>query len=132
MGALDDILDGVRSDLARQADVSLDRLKQRVQHVDPALDPMPVLNGPGVSVIAEVKRSSPSKGPLAKIADPALAAEYEAGGAATVSVLTEGRRSPALLDDLVAVRCAVGIPVLRRISSSAPTSSSRPEQPALT
>ena len=116
MGALDDILDGVRSDLAaRQADVSLDRLKQRVQHVDPALDPMPVLNGPGVSVIAEVKRSSPSKGPLAKIADPAaLAAEYEAGGAAAVSVLTEGRQFAGSLDDLVAVRCAVSIPVLRK------------------
>jgi indole-3-glycerol phosphate synthase len=116
VGALDDILDGVRSDLAaRQADVSLDRLKQRAQHVDPALDPMPVLNGPGVSVIAEVKRSSPSKGPLAKIADPAaLAAEYEAGGAAAVSVLTEGRRFAGSLDDLVAVRCAVSIPVLRK------------------
>jgi indole-3-glycerol phosphate synthase len=116
VGALDDILDGVRSDLAaRQSDVSLDRLKQRVQHVDPALDPMPVLHGPGVSVIAEVKRSSPSKGPLAKIADPAaLAAEYEAGGAAAVSVLTEGRRFAGSLDDLVAVRCAVSIPVLRK------------------
>jgi indole-3-glycerol phosphate synthase len=76
---------------------------------------MPVLHGPGVSVIAEVKRSSPSKGPLAKIADPAaLAAEYEAGGAAAVSVLTEGRRFAGSLDDLVAVRCAVSIPVLRK------------------
>jgi indole-3-glycerol phosphate synthase len=66
-------------------------------------------------VIAEVKRSSPSKGPLAKIADPAaLAAEYEAGGAAAVSVLTEGRRFAGSLDDLVAVRCAVSIPVLRK------------------
>jgi indole-3-glycerol phosphate synthase len=74
-----------------------------------------VLNGPGVSVIAEVKRSSPSKGPLAKIADPAaLAAEYEAGGAAAVSVLTEGRRFAGSLDDLVAVRCAVSVPVLRK------------------
>jgi indole-3-glycerol phosphate synthase len=62
-----------------------------------------------------VKRSSPSKGPLAKIADPAaLAAEYEAGGAAAVSVLTEGRRFAGSLDDLVAVRCAVSIPVLRK------------------
>jgi indole-3-glycerol phosphate synthase len=76
---------------------------------------MPVLHGPGVSVIAEVKRSSPSKGQLATIADPAaLAAEYEAGGAAVVSVLTEGRRFAGSLDDLVAVRCAVTIPVLRK------------------
>ncbi len=116
MAALDDILAGVRSDLAaRQAEMPLDRLKERVQHIDPALDPMPVLHGPGVSVIAEVKRSSPSKGRLAKIPDPAaLAAEYEAGGAAAISVLTERRHFAGSLDDLIAVRCAVGIPVLRK------------------
>jgi indole-3-glycerol phosphate synthase len=116
MGVLDDIVAGVREDLElRQADVSLDRLKERCQHVDPALDPMPVLRGPGVSVIAEVKRSSPSRGALATIADPAaLAAEYEAGGAAVISVLTEQRRFSGTLADLVNVRCTVGIPVLRK------------------
>jgi indole-3-glycerol phosphate synthase len=116
VGALDDILDGVRADLAvRQAEVSLDRLKERVRQAAPALDPLPVLNGPGVAVIAEVKRSSPSKGALADIADPAaLAADYEAGGAAAISVLTEGRRFGGSLDDLVRVRRAVDIPVLRK------------------
>ncbi|MCW2811932.1 MAG: trpC [Friedmanniella sp.] len=116
MSALDDIISGVREDLAvRQSQVSLDRLKERCQHVDPALDPMRVLRGPGVAVIAEVKRSSPSKGALAEIADPAaLAVEYEAGGAAAISVLTEGRRFLGSLDDLVRVRCAVNIPVLRK------------------
>lgn len=116
MGALDDIIAGVREDLAiRQASVSLDRLKERVQHVDDALDPMPRFRGPGVSVIAEVKRSSPSKGALADIADPAaLASEYESGGAAAISVLTEQRRFGGSLDDLVRVRNAVQIPVLRK------------------
>ena len=116
MGVLDDIVAGVREDLElRQADVSLARLKERCQHVDPALDPMPVFRGPGVSVIAEVKRSSPSKGVLATIDDPAaLAAEYAAGGAAVISVLTEERRFKGTLDDLVRVRCAVDIPVLRK------------------
>ncbi|HEX8510415.1 MAG TPA: indole-3-glycerol phosphate synthase TrpC [Propionibacteriaceae bacterium] len=116
MGALEGIIAGVREDLAvRQAQVSLDRLKDRVQHAAPAVDPMPVLHGPGVAVIAEVKRSSPSKGALADIADPAaLAAEYEAGGAAAISVLTEGRRFGGSLDDLVSVRRAVDIPVLRK------------------
>jgi indole-3-glycerol phosphate synthase len=116
VGALDDIIAGVREDLAfRQVEVPLDRLKERVQHVDPALDPLPVLKGPGVAVIAEVKRSSPSQGMLAEIADPAaLAVEYEAGGAAAISVLTEGRRFSGSLDDLVRVRCAVSIPVLRK------------------
>ena len=116
MGALDDIIAGVREDLAeRQSRVPLDRLKERCLHIDPALDPMPVFRGPGVSVIAEVKRSSPSRGPLAEIGDPAaLAAEYEAGGAATISVLTEGRRFSGSLDDLIRVRLAVSVPVLRK------------------
>lgn len=116
MGALDDIVAGVREDLAlRQADVPLDRLKERCQHVDSALNPMPVLRGPGVAVIAEVKRSSPSRGSLAAIPDPAaLAVEYEAGGAAAISVLTEERRFSGSLDDLIRVRCAVSVPVLRK------------------
>ena len=116
MSALEEILVGVREDLAeREARVPLDRLKERVAHVDPALDPMPVLTGPGVGVIAEVKRSSPSRGALAEIADPAaLAADYQAGGAAAISVLTESRKFGGSLDDLVRVRLAVSIPVLRK------------------
>jgi indole-3-glycerol phosphate synthase len=66
-------------------------------------------------VIAEVKRSSPSKGAIADIDDPAaLAADYESGGAAVISVLTEERRFGGTLDDLDAVRAAVDIPVLRK------------------
>ena len=116
MGALDEIIAGVREDLAlRQSVVPLDRLKERCQHVDPALNPMPALSGRGVAVIAEVKRSSPSRGTLAEIADPAaLARDYEAGGAAAISVLTEERRFAGSLDDLVRVRLAVSIPVLRK------------------
>jgi indole-3-glycerol phosphate synthase len=116
VGALNEILAGVREDLAfRQNLVPLERLKERCQHIDPALNPMPVLSGPGVAVIAEVKRSSPSKGALAEIADPAaLATEYEAGGAAAISVLTEERQFGGSLDDLVRVRCAVSVPVLRK------------------
>ncbi|QTX04636.1 indole-3-glycerol phosphate synthase TrpC [Agromyces archimandritae] len=68
-----------------------------------------------VKVIAEIKRSSPSRGPLADIADPAaLARRYELGGASAVSVLTEGRRFGGSLEDLAAVRQAVSIPVLRK------------------
>ena len=68
-----------------------------------------------VTVIAEVKRSSPSKGALAAISDPAaLAAEYEKGGAVAISVLTEQRRFNGSLDDLDAVRARVDVPVLRK------------------
>jgi indole-3-glycerol phosphate synthase len=76
---------------------------------------MPALSTPGSSVIAEVKRRSPSKGDLAEILDPAaLAEQYAAGGAAAVSVLTEQRRFAGSLEDLRAVRAAVDVPVLRK------------------
>src|SRR5690606_37773894 len=68
-----------------------------------------------VTVIAEVKRSSPSKGALAAIADPAgLAVGYEAGGASAISVLTEQRRFGGSLADVDDVRAAVDVPLLRK------------------
>src|SRR5665647_2592217 len=78
---LDEIIAGVREDLAvRQARIPMDELKSRVERVAPAYDALAALRGGGgVKVIAEVKRSSPSKGALAMIADPAgLAADYAA------------------------------------------------------
>jgi indole-3-glycerol phosphate synthase len=114
---LDEIIDGVREDLAiRTALVPLDELKARAQRVAPPLDAHAALSrGDGVKVIAEVKRSSPSKGALAIIADPSgLAADYAAGGASVISVLTERRRFGGSLEDLAAVRAAVDIPVLRK------------------
>ncbi len=114
MSVLDDLLAGVREDLAvRQARTSLDDLKRAVDRRPPALDGAAVLRQPGVAVIAEVKRSSPSKGALAAIADPAaLAADYEAGGASVISVLTESRRFGGSLADLDAVRAVVDVPIL--------------------
>jgi indole-3-glycerol phosphate synthase len=113
---LDEILDGVRADLAeRQAAVSLDALKKMAVHAPSPRDGFAALRGQGVSVIAEVKRSSPSKGALAAIADPAaLAADYESGGAAVISVLTEKRRFGGDIDDLAQVRNRVEVPVLRK------------------
>lgn len=116
MSVLDEIVAGVREDLAeRQARVSLDDLKRRVESAPDPIDALAVLRQGGVGVIAEVKRSSPSKGALAAIDDPAqLAQAYERGGARCISVLTEQRRFGGSLDDLVAVRAAVDVPVLRK------------------
>lgn len=118
MSVLDDIIAGVREDLAaRQARVSLDELKQRAQRWPSAKDGVAALRSPSgaVTVIAEVKRASPSKGPLSAIPDPAaLARMYEDGGASVISVLTEERRFGGTLKDLAAVRAAVDVPVLRK------------------
>ena len=116
MSVLDDILDGVRSDLAaRQREISLDRVKELAARRPSCKDVMAAFAGPEVTVIAEVKRASPSKGALAAIADPAaLASDYEAGGAKIISVLTEQRRFGGSIDDLAAVREAVQVPVLRK------------------
>jgi indole-3-glycerol phosphate synthase len=116
MSVLDEIIAGVVEDLeARRARRPLDDLVAAVETMAPTLDPLPALRAPGLSVIAEVKRSSPSKGALAAIDDPAaLAAEYTAGGAAAISVLTEQRRFGGSLEDLAAVRAAVPTPLLRK------------------
>lgn len=116
MSVLDQIIVGVREDLAgREAVRPLADVRAALADVDPARDPMPHFRAPGSSVIAEVKRKSPSKGELADIPDPAaLATAYSAGGAAAISVLTERRRFGGSLDDLVAVRAAVDTPVLRK------------------
>ncbi len=121
MNVLAEIIEGVELDLAeRQQKVSLDDLKAKVARMDSAIDGVEALRrggsgGDGVKVIAEVKRSSPSKGALAAIADPAaLAADYEAGGATVISVLTERRRFGGSLADLDDVRQKVDIAVLRK------------------
>jgi indole-3-glycerol phosphate synthase len=113
---LDDILVGVREDLAeRMAIVPLDDLKERAAGMPAPQDAVAALRSDAVTVIAEVKRSSPSRGSLAAIEDPAaLASDYEAGGAHCISVLTEARRFGGSLADLAAVRAAVDIPVLRK------------------
>jgi indole-3-glycerol phosphate synthase len=116
VSVLDEILVGVRADVAaREAAVALDQLKKEALRRPAALDAMAALRAPGVGVIAEVKRSSPSAGRLSEIPDPAwLAGEYESGGARVISVLTEERRFGGSLVDLDAVRAAVDVPVLRK------------------
>jgi len=116
VSVLDDILDGVRADLAvRQQTTPLDQLKDTAAKAASPRDVMAAFSGTEVAVIAEVKRASPSKGAMAAIADPAgLAVDYEAGGARVISVLTEARKFGGSLEDLAAVRAAVSVPILRK------------------
>jgi indole-3-glycerol phosphate synthase len=116
LNVLDQIIEGVQEDLAvRKKRVGLNELMVKISSVKPAIDVLPSLQSSKLSVIAEVKRSSPSKGALAKISDPAeLALRYQAGGATAVSVLTEGRKFGGSLADLDAVRSAINIPILRK------------------
>lgn len=112
----------VLAELMASAKHAADQREQRRAEVERRLawapsprDPLPAFRSPGLSVIAEVKRSSPSKGALAEILDPAeLARDYERGGAAAVSVLTEPTRFGGSLEDLAVVRDAVDLPVLRK------------------
>jgi indole-3-glycerol phosphate synthase len=116
MSVLDDIIAGVRDDLARRrTTVPEAEVRAALGDAPAPRDPMTAFRAPGVSVIAEVKRRSPSKGELADIPDPAeLARAYVDGGAAAISVLTEERRFGGSLDDLRAVRAAVDTPLLRK------------------
>ncbi len=100
----------------RERTVPLAVMIERAHAATPAIDALAALApSDHVKIIAEVKRSSPSRGDMAEIADPAaLALTYAAAGASAISVLTEERRFKGSLDDLDAVRSVVDIPVLRK------------------
>ncbi len=117
MSVLEEIIAGVREDLARRkSDVGAADIERLAREATPAIDVVERLRSrTTLGLFAEVKRSSPSKGALADIPDPAaLARAYEGGGATAISVLTEERRFAGSLADLDAVRSRVGIPVLRK------------------
>ena len=114
MSVLDSIIEGVREDLAKRRR-SLGELHEKMSQAAAPLDAHQVLKGDVMKVIAEVKRSSPSKGELSAIGDPAALSErYESAGASVISVLTEERRFKGSLEDLIAVRARVSIPILRK------------------
>jgi len=114
VSVLDEIIIGVREDLDERR-LPLAQIHDLVRSAPPVRDAIAALSSDGLSIIAEVKRSSPSKGALANIPDPAaLAHVYQEAGASIVSVLTEKRRFGGSLDDLVAVRESISIPLLRK------------------
>lgn len=90
-------------------------LMARALQSPPPRDFVAALRRKTPSVIAEVKRASPSAGAIAGDVDPAIRAKaYEAGGAAAISVLTEPRHFHGSLADLRAVHLATTVPVLRK------------------
>ena len=114
MSVLDSIIEGVREDLLMRR-LSLAQISEAIESAPTVRDPLTILLNNEISLIAEVKRASPSKGQLATITDPAALAEhYASAGATMISVLTERRRFGGSLDDLVAVRSRVEIPILRK------------------
>ena len=112
MSVLDSIIEGVREDLAARR-LPLAELQELLEQAPPPI--APIFPKELISVIAEVKRKSPSKGELADIPEPAkLATQYQAAGAAAVSVLTEQRRFNGSLADFDAVRKEITLPMLRK------------------
>lgn len=113
---LDEIMRHHREQLPRtMQDVPLADLRALVMLAPPPRDFYAALKSPGVSLIAECKKASPSRGLLVPDYDPVrLARAYEKAGARAISVLTDARHFQGSLAHLRDVREAVGIPVLRK------------------
>src|SRR5437588_8952802 len=111
---LDRILESRRASIARlKASGTFSGLPQSASAAPPARDFRGALSRPGVALIAECKKRSPSGGLLQRVYDPVgLARRYAANGAAAISVLTEPEFFGGSLDHLQAVHAAVEIPVL--------------------
>jgi indole-3-glycerol phosphate synthase len=111
---LDSIIEGVLEDLEKRR-ISDSQLQAQLSEVEPLRGALAALSGAGTKIVAEVKRSSPSKGELSLIANPAkLAVQYAEGGASIVSVLTEERRFKGSIKDFQVVREEILIPMLRK------------------
>lgn len=95
--------------------IPLAALKEKLADVETPRPFFEALFGPGISVIAEIKKASPSKGDF-KLLLPVteLAVSYEKGGARAISVLTEQDFFRGCAEDLVNVKSAVTLPVLRK------------------
>ena len=111
---LDEIICWKRSEIARRKEaLPLGAVQAKAAQASEPRDFAAVLRQSGVSLIAEIKRASPSKGLLRPDLDPvALAREYEANGASAVSVLTDEHYFQGSLDHLREVRQSINLPVL--------------------
>jgi indole-3-glycerol phosphate synthase len=113
---LDRIIHWKRGEVARRRHARpIEAVQAEMALAPPPRDLATALRTPGVSLIAEIKRASPSKGLLRADFDPvALARECEHNGATAISVLTDEHFFQGSLDHLRAVRQSIGLPVLRK------------------
>jgi indole-3-glycerol phosphate synthase len=116
LSVLDRIVDATREDVARRREaVPLSELEGRLAAPRDDRPFREALTRPGVSLIAEHKRRSPSAGEIragASVAD--VVSAYERGGAAALSILTEGPHFGGSLDDVREARGASVLPILRK------------------
>lgn len=111
---LDKILESVRAKLSEQRP-PLRELEEKARAQEPPRDFAAALAGDDISLIAEIKRRSPSAGEISLGADPAVIAKaFEAGGASALSVLTEPDFFSGSLNDLAAARNSCSLPTLRK------------------
>jgi indole-3-glycerol phosphate synthase len=113
---IEQLIEGARRGVeARRREVSQSDLEQRLAGRGEDRPFNEALVSPGLSVIAEFKRRSPSAGEISADADVAAqVAAYERGGAAAVSVLTDEPHFGGSLEDLRTARSACGIPIIRK------------------
>jgi indole-3-glycerol phosphate synthase len=116
MTFLDNIVSHVREETARRKrEVPGSALRDRPLFAEPRRGLAAKLGGNGRSIIAEIKRASPSKGLIRHEFDPAgLARQFSANGASALSVLTETRFFQGSLEYLEQIRRTVGVPLLRK------------------
>jgi indole-3-glycerol phosphate synthase len=115
-GVLEAIMAGSRRSAVERARTGRAAVERQAAAATPkAAEFAAALEQPGVRIIAECKRRSPSKGVLKRDYDPArIASGYASAGAAAISVLTEPSFFDGQIEHLRAVRAAVGLPLLRK------------------
>ena len=116
MGMIEELVEGARAGVQqRRAEVPVEELEARLGDRPEQRPFGEALTRPGLSLIAEFKRRSPSAGEIRAGLEPAeVAKAYEDGGAAAISVLTDARHFGGSLEDLRAVRGACALPVLQK------------------
>ncbi len=116
MSRLDELVDAARHTVReRSRAVPMEELRARLEARAEDRPFKEALVRPGVSVICEFKRRSPSAGEIRPGAEvPDMVSAYEAGGAAALSILTEDSGFGGSLEDLLAARAGSGLPILRK------------------